>query len=58
MISLAMLLLLSSSSGPSGNSVGAVNHNKVSFQIFEIDSPLVDILWCGNTNEIILVQTE
>ena len=40
------------------NVVNAVNENKVSFQIFEIDSPLIDIMWCGNTNEVILVQSE
>ena len=38
--------------------VNAVNSDKVSFQIFEIDSPLSDIMWCGNTNEVILVQSE
>ena len=32
--------------------------DKVSFQIFEIDGPLQDIMWCGNTNEVILVQTD
>jgi len=26
--------------------------------VFEIDSPLVDIMWCGSTNEVILVQSE
>lgn len=39
-------------------SVYAVNSDKVSFQAFEIDSPLSDIMWCGNTNEVILVQSE
>jgi len=53
LVRVASLMLLSSRSG-----VEAVNHNKVSFQIFEIDSPLIDIMWCGNTNDIILVQTE
>ena len=38
--------------------VDAVNGDKVSFNIFEIDSKLIDIMWCGNTNDIILVQTE
>ena len=38
--------------------ISAVNSDKVSFQIFEIDSPLGDIMWCGNTNEVILVQSE
>lgn len=38
--------------------VEAANIDKVNFQIFEIDSPLVDIMWCGNTNEVILVQSE
>jgi len=38
--------------------VNAVNQDKVSFQIFEIDSPLLDIMWCGPTNEVILVQSE
>ena len=40
------------------NVVNAVNQNNVSFQIFEIDSPLLNILWCGQTNDVILVQTE
>ena len=40
------------------NEVQAVNADKVSFQIFEIDSPLTDIMWCGSTNEVILVQSE
>jgi len=40
------------------NVVKAVNSDKVSFQIFEIDSPLLDIMWCGNTREVILVQSE
>jgi hypothetical protein len=40
------------------NYVNAVNSDKVSFNIFEIDSPLLDIMWCGNTNEVILVQSE
>jgi hypothetical protein len=40
------------------NFVNAVSSDKVSFQIFEIDSPLLDIMWCGNTNEVILVQSE
>ena len=40
------------------NVVNAVNQDKVSFQIFEIDGPLLDIMWCGNTNEVILVQSE
>lgn len=35
----------------------AFNADKVKFQIFEIDSPLKDIMWCGNTNEVILVQS-
>lgn len=37
--------------------VQAFNADKVKFQIFEIDSPLKDIMWCGNTNEVILVQS-
>jgi hypothetical protein len=40
------------------NVVNAVNSDKVSFQIFEIDGPLLDIMWCGNTREVILVQSE
>lgn len=36
----------------------AVDTDKVNFQIFEIDSPLQDILWCGTSNEVILVQTQ
>jgi len=40
------------------NYVNAVNSDKVSFQMFEIDSPLQDIMWCGSTNEVLLVQSE
>ena len=36
----------------------AANQNKVSYQAFEIDSPLVDILWCGKGNDVIFVQTQ
>ena len=35
-----------------------MNADKVSFQIFEIDSPLKDIMWCGSTNDVVLVQSE
>ena len=41
-----------------GNFGNCVNVDKVVFEMFEIDSPLIDIMWCGNTNEVILVQTE
>ena len=40
------------------NVVKAANADKVSFQVFEIDSPLLDIMWCGPTNEVVLVQSE
>jgi len=52
----ATLCLLASRS--TTNVVNAVNNDKVSFQIFEIDGPLLDIMWCGSTNEVILVQSE
>jgi photosystem II stability/assembly factor-like uncharacterized protein len=39
-------------------SVQAVNADKVSFQVFEIDSPLLDIIWCGQSNDVIIVQSE
>ena len=35
----------------------AANIDKVNFQVFEIDSALKDIMWCGPTNEVILVQS-
>ena len=38
--------------------VQAANTDKVSPQSMAIDSPLQDIMWCGPTNEVILVQTE
>jgi len=38
--------------------VNAVNSDQIQFQAFEIDSPLIDIMWCGGTNEVILVQSE
>lgn len=40
------------------NVVNAVNTDRVNFQLFEIDSPLKDIIWCGKTNDVILVQSE
>jgi hypothetical protein len=59
LISLASLCLLTNRSATNVvNVVNAVNSDKVSFQIFEIDSPLLDIMWCGNTREVILVQSE
>ena len=56
----SLCLLLSSDRSATNvvNVVNAVNSDKVSFQIFEIDSPLLDIMWCGPTNEVILVQSE
>jgi photosystem II stability/assembly factor-like uncharacterized protein len=59
LVSWAAICLLSDfSSTDVVNVVNAVNSDKVSFQIFEIDSPLLDIMWCGNTREVILVQSE
>lgn len=59
LFSMACLCLLSNRSATNVvNVVNAVNSDKVSFQIFEIDSPLLDIMWCGPTNEVILVQSE
>merc|ERR1719473_2559655 len=54
----AICLLADNSATNMVNVVNAVNSDKVSFQIFEIDSPLLDIMWCGNTREVILVQSE
>jgi hypothetical protein len=31
----------------SGNQVHAANNDKVTFQTFEIDESLTDIMWCG-----------
>ena len=58
-VSLAVFCLLSNNSPTNVfNTVQAgVNSDKVSFQVFELDSPLVDINWCGTTNEVILVQS-
>ena len=59
LLSLASFCLIADRSATNVvNYVNAVNSDKVSFQIFEIDGPLQDIMWCGNTNEVILVQTE
>ena len=54
----AICLLADKSAINMVNVVNAVNSDKVSFQIFEIDSPLLDIMWCGKTREVILVQSE
>lgn len=40
------------------NFVQAANADRVGVNVFEIDSRLTDIMWCGNTNEVILVQTQ
>ena len=55
-LSFAGLCLLANRSG-SGmfTEVQAVNADKVGFQVFEIDSPLKDILWCGQSNDVIFV---
>jgi len=58
MFKIAFLMGLISDSSRGFNQVQAVNTDKVSFNIFEIDNKLIDILWCGNTNEVILVQTD
>lgn len=59
LLSLAAVCLLADRSATNVvNYVNAVKTDKVSFQIFEIDGPLQDIMWCGNTNEVILVQTD
>lgn len=54
----AFMMGLISDSSVGFHQVQAVNTDKVSFNIFEIDNKLIDILWCGNTNEVILVQTD
>lgn len=58
LVSWVAICLLADSTTDIVNVVNAVNSDKVSFQIFEIDSPLLDIMWCGNTREVILVQSE
>tara|TARA_B110000285_G_C15127131_1_gene620999 strand:- start:2747 stop:3019 length:273 start_codon:yes stop_codon:yes gene_type:complete len=58
MFKIAFLMGLISDLSRGFNQVQAVNTDKVSFNIFEIDNKLIDILWCGNTNEVILVQTD
>jgi hypothetical protein len=58
LVSWAAICLLADSTTDVVNVVNAVNSDKVSFQIFEIDGPLLDIMWCGNTREVILIQSE
>jgi hypothetical protein len=59
LVSLAAFCVLADRSATNVvNYVNAVKTDKVSFQIFEIDGALQDIMWCGNTNEVILVQTD
>ena len=58
MLSLATLCLLANRSTTDVvNVVRAANTDGVSFQSFEINGPLDDILWCGKGNEVILVHT-
>jgi hypothetical protein len=57
-LSFAMLCLLANRSTTDVvNVVRAANTDGVSFQSFEINGPLDDILWCGKANEVILVHT-
>lgn len=58
MLQIAFLVLLICDTSCVFNQVQGANTDKVSFNIFEIDNKLIDILWCGNTNEVILVQTD
>jgi hypothetical protein len=36
----------------------SVRGGEVDYKQFNLDSPVEDILWCGNGNEVILVLTE
>ena len=57
-LSFAMLCLLANRSTTDVvNVVKAANTDGVTFQSFEIDGALDDILWCGKGNEVILVHT-
>ena len=58
LLRVAIIMGLISDSSIEFNTVQGANTDKVSFNIFEIDNRLIDILWCGNTNEVILVQTD
>merc|ERR1711988_1276637 len=58
LLQIALIMGLISDSSSGFNQVQGANTDKVSFNIFEIDNKLIDILWCGNTNEVILVQTD
>lgn len=50
-------LLLLNDLGSSGPQVQAAYTDQVKFQTFEIDESLIDIMWCGPSNEVILTQT-
>ena len=38
-----------------GQTAQAANTDQIDYNKYELDSPVSDMLWCGNNNEVILV---
>lgn len=38
-----------------GKTAHAANTDQIDYNKYELDSPVSDMLWCGNNNEVILV---
>jgi photosystem II stability/assembly factor-like uncharacterized protein len=37
--------------------MGAPNTNMIDYNKYEMDAPISDMMWCGTSNEVILVLT-
>ncbi len=37
--------------------VRAANTNMIDYNKYEMDAPIADMMWCGTSNEVILVLT-
>lgn len=38
--------------------VSAANTDQIDYNRYDLDAPVNDMMWCGTTNEVILVLTE
>jgi photosystem II stability/assembly factor-like uncharacterized protein len=41
-----------------GTTSAAPNTNMIDYNKYELDAPINDMMWCGNSNEVILVLTD
>jgi hypothetical protein len=40
------------------NMVAGANTDQIDYNRYDLDAPVNDMLWCGSSNEVILVLTE